>query len=73
MASDLVERLRAYAGNDKRDYRHIAADRIEELEAALKPFAEAGDSYSHFQEDVDIAWHDFSIGQLRAASKALKP
>lgn len=31
--NNLVERLRAYGGDDERDYRHLAASRIEALEA----------------------------------------
>lgn len=41
MASEITRTLRAYAGDNPNDYRHAAADRIEALEAALKPFADA--------------------------------
>lgn len=46
--SGIVELLTAYGGVDMRDYRHLAAARITELEEALRPFAEASDRYNRF-------------------------
>lgn len=34
-SSDIVERLRAYGGDDERDYRHAAASHIEAQEKLL--------------------------------------
>jgi hypothetical protein len=52
-----------------------AASRIEELERALKPFAEAGATLSSRWEDHETHWQDalscgISAGQLRAARSA---
>jgi len=53
-----------------------SASRIEELERALKPFAEAGATLSSRWEDHETHWQDalscgISAGQLRAARSAL--
>jgi hypothetical protein len=53
-----------------------AAFRIEELERALKPFAEAGATLSSRWEDYETHWqgalsYQISAGQLRAARSAL--
>jgi hypothetical protein len=52
------------------------ASRIEELERALKPFAEAGATLSSRWEDHETHWqgalsYPISAGQLRAARQAL--
>ena len=51
-----------------------AADRIEKLEAALRPFAEWADAYEPDEGDEhELAWnHRATIGMLRAAREALK-
>ena len=76
MADDLVKRLRR--GPLRDDYETAvtmseAADRIEKLEAALRPFAEWADAYDPEENDDDReAWdHAPTVGMLRAARNAL--
>lgn len=53
--------------------KYVPADRVERLEEALKPFAEAADIYDPPEnDDHHAAWaHDFPIGALRRARAAL--
>ena len=87
MTDNLIERLRGY-GDGNNDLMDAAADRIEkledelhhcfhrinELQAALRPFAEWADSYEPDEGDGhEVAWaHDATIGMLRAARAALE-
>ncbi len=51
----------------------LSADRIEKLEAALRPFAKWADAYDPEENDDDReAWdHAPTIGMLRAARNAM--
>jgi len=65
----LMEKLRlAHVTTGQRMFEE-AAERIEELEAALKPFADASDIHLG-NDDMSIAF-GIKIGDLRQASKAL--
>jgi hypothetical protein len=85
MSDDLVKRLRVNRASlqmwlgehlleQYEKERTEAADRIEKLEAALRPFAKWADAYDPEENDDDIeAWdHAPTIGMLRAARKALE-
>ena len=76
-------RVVASTGDDDDDYSMVeisnrrareAADRIEKLEAALRPFAKWADAYEPDEGDGHLeAWdHAPTIGMLRAARKALE-
>ena len=79
--TDLVTRLREHAENMYVDFLNEAADaieaqakRIEELEKALKPFADKATAceqrYSDFVPEDDRTFA-FTLGDLRQARKAL--
>jgi len=79
--TDLVTRLREHAENMYVDFLNEAADtieeqakRIEELEEALKPFADKATAceqrYSDFVPEDDRTFA-FTLGDLRQARKAL--
>ena len=83
--TDLVKRLReyrvgcglhcsAYDTREPLDECIEAANRIEKLEAALRPFAKWADAYEPDEGDDHLeAWdHAPTIGMLRAARKALE-
>ena len=75
MSDDLVKRLWENGVDpDDADLMIEAADRIEKLEAALRPFAEWADAYEPDEGDDHLtAWdHAPTIGMLRAARKALE-
>ena len=79
--SDLVKRLREHAENMYVDFLNEAADaieaqakRIEELEEAMKPFADKATDceqrYSDFVPEDDRTFA-FTLGDLRQARKVL--
>ena len=74
MSDSLVKRLRDPFYTPSLKSHTEAADRIEKLEAALKPFAKWADAYDPDEGDDHLeAWdHAPTIGMLRAARKALE-
>ena len=76
MANDLVERLEHFG----RDFRNTvmnqtcreAAARIEELEKALEPFANAYVNRDKWAEDMYVGGSALRNSDLRAASRAYK-
>ena len=74
---NIAERLKAYAQHEAfymRETLEEAADEIEKLRAALKPFAEAADIYNlnDFLPSIDEEYTSFQIGLCRSAAAALK-
>jgi len=79
MSDDLVKQLRCYADlNDAVFNPWVygeAADRIEKLEAALRPFAKWADWHDDAKgTDVERCFSkaQITVGELRAARKALE-
>jgi hypothetical protein len=77
MTNNLVYRLRMRDCGSQtcRDERTEAADRIEELEAALRPFAKWADWHDDAKgTDVERCFSkaEITVGELRDARKALE-
>ena len=72
--TDLVHILRQLNlkyGDMAADALEAQAKRIEELEAALKPFAKAANDHSENTPNYRAAEDYFTLGQLRTARKVL--
>jgi predicted RNase H-like nuclease (RuvC/YqgF family) len=75
MAQGRIEELEQEIDNYETTYKgsvvEAQAKRIEELEAALKPFAKAANYHSENTPNYREAEAYFTLGQLRAARKVL--
>ncbi len=76
--SDLVERLRAWTPPFEclqgAPYKLAcdAADEIERLKAALKPFADAAETLASFPDETSLDLAPITLGDLRRARAALE-